>query len=225
MDSADEKRQKICYLFLSLEGPITETNLTRFNQMGVNLDGFVESRNSIIAECNRIIEKLVDKDARYDAIFEEINNIADSMYILSDEAEKRRLLWMLESLAWHDDRYTENEKKFIFQLAQKWKIDPSLVIEMEDIAETLIMIGDYRRTLNAFRNRVKTTGVVLKDSYRSYKNGIISRILLFFKVWKNARGFPNYTDKTYDFINSLTRELDNNQKDITDNIAHIINLG
>jgi uncharacterized protein YoxC len=225
MNSTDEKKQKICYLFLSLEGPITETNLTRFNQMGVNIDGFAESRNSIIAECNRIIEKVVDKDARYDAIFEEINNIADSMYILSNKAEKRRLLWILESLAWHDDRYTANEKKFICQLAQKWEIDPSLVIEMEDIAETLSMIGGYRRTLNTFRNRVKTTGVAVKDSYRSYKSGILSRILLFFKVWRNARRFPDYTDKTYDFINSLTQELDKNQKDIVDSIDHIINLG
>lgn len=109
MNSNDEKKQKICYLFLSLDETMTDANLLKFTQVGENFEGFKEVKDAIIEECNRIIDQSIDSEDRYDVIYEEINNIVGSLNM--DEAERKQLLWLLETLAWYDGKCTANEKK------------------------------------------------------------------------------------------------------------------
>jgi hypothetical protein len=145
MNSNDEKKQKICYLFLSLDEPMTEAHLLKFTKMGENFSGFTESKDGIIAECNRVIGKSIDSDDRYDVISEEIIKIADLLYIPGQFVkEKKQRLWMLETIAWYDGTCTVNEKKLIRALMRKWEIDPSVLVEMEDTAETLVALDNYR---------------------------------------------------------------------------------
>lgn len=201
MNSDDEKKLKICYLFLSLEEPMTEANLLKFTQMGENFSGFEESKDAIIAECNQVIDESSDSDERYDVVIaRKINKLVDSMFDYSSggmftaivaagfgnktmtrETEQKQLLWMLESLAWYDGKCTANEKRIIRDFMSKWGIDKSVLLEMEDTAETLFMLDNYRTW-------IKTTG------------------------------------ESYDYVNSVIQELDKNQKDISDNIAYTINL-
>jgi hypothetical protein len=143
MNSDDFKMQKICCLLLSLDGPMTGENLTKFTRMGENFSGFTESKYSIILECNQITGKSIDGDDRYDVISEGVNKIAGSMY--PNAAEKKQFLWMLETLAWHDGTCTPHQKKLIRALTRQWEVDPAVLLEMEDTAETLLAIESYRR--------------------------------------------------------------------------------
>jgi hypothetical protein len=162
MNSNDERKQKICHLFLSLDEPMTDANLLKFTQMGENFSGFKESKDAIIGECNRVVGQSIDGDDRYDVISDGINKIVDSMYM--NDPEKKQLLWMLESLAWYDGKCTAGEKKFIRTLARKWEMDKSLLFEMEDTAETLVALDNYR-------NWIRTTG----ESY-DFINSVIQEL-------------------------------------------------
>jgi hypothetical protein len=168
MNSNDEGKQKICYLFLSLDEPMTKANLLKFTLMGENFSGFKESKEAIIAECNRVISKSIDSDDRYDAISEGIEKIVDSMY--PNNVEKKQLLWMLETLAWYDGTCTANEKKLIRTLMRKWEdIDSSVLIEMEDAAETLVAVDNYRSWIQTTSESYSVIDSVIKELDKNQK--------------------------------------------------------
>jgi hypothetical protein len=149
MNWKDESKLKIAYLFLSLGAgcPISDNNCTRFDQLGQNYTGFSDNRRSIISKCNEIINRAIDQNDLYDVISEGIVEQANYSFNTFDsdyDVNTKQCLWLLVNLAFHDGTYTDNEKKIIRSLMRKWNIDKSILLEMEETAETLFDLDKYR---------------------------------------------------------------------------------
>ncbi len=61
--------------------------------------------------------------------------------------EVKKLLWMLVSLAYADGEFIEEEKKFIKFIANKYKIEKSILQEFIDYANTFISLETYDKEI------------------------------------------------------------------------------
>jgi hypothetical protein len=149
---------KVAYLFLSLDNKVDKTALRKIDELGNDMDNYSDKKDKIIGECEDLISQSFDSTDRYDVIFEGINKIVGNssnqpfglLGHPKDYVDKKQCLWILVNLAYFDGSYTDSERKLIRALVRKWEIDKSILIEMEDTAETLI-------ELNKHKTWIKTT--------------------------------------------------------------------
>jgi hypothetical protein len=174
---------KAAYFFLSLDRPISEADIKKIDELGSNVEGYSGIKKSIFNECEKILSRSLDDNDRFDVIMEEILKTGNASFVdLPKEAGQKRCLWILVNLALYDGMYSENEKKIIRSLMRKWEIDKSILIEMEDSAETLVEV----------------------DKNRS---------------WIKTTNYP------YDYVDSVVKEMDKNQHELTNNISLLMSIG
>jgi hypothetical protein len=136
---------KVAYFFLSVERPISETDIKKIDELGSTVEGYDGIRKSLFNECEKVLSQSFDDTDRFDVIMEGILKTGNASFAgLPKEAEQKRCLWILVNLALYDGVYSETEKKLIRSLMRKWEIDKSILIEMEDSAETLIEVDKHR---------------------------------------------------------------------------------
>jgi hypothetical protein len=150
MESNDEQKLKIAYLFLAIDGQTDEALLSNFDLLGQKFDDFASARGKIIRWGKQSLTQSIDGKDRDDVISEKIIKLADPqpysypVHFAKDKAECKQCLWMLVNLAWHDGGCSDKKKKLLRTLMRKWNIDKSVLLEMEDTAETLSILDHYR---------------------------------------------------------------------------------
>jgi hypothetical protein len=172
----DVNTLKICYLFLSIDNAISEDDLLRFREIGKNSDLIDSHERAIISECEQIIAVSISRSDRFFVISEAIKVIiqpnesnAFSFSPLSNRLGQRECLWLLECLSWQDGESSENEKRVMRDLASRWKIDDSMLLEMEDTARTLYEIDNYRSFLETINEPVGAHNVLFHELYNGQK--------------------------------------------------------
>jgi hypothetical protein len=166
----DENTLKLCYLFFSLDKTISKDNLSRFQEIGhhSSLPGLNEE--VIISECEQIIAISSSDLNRFAVISEAIKAIAQpnesnalSFSPLSNRSGQLECLWLLECLSWQDGESSENENKIIYGLASQWKINETMLLEIEDTARTLYEIDNYRSFLKTTNEPDETLKVLFQE--------------------------------------------------------------
>jgi hypothetical protein len=166
----DENILRLCYLFFSLDKTISKDNLSIFKEICHN-SGLPEfNEEAIISECEQIIAMNSPDYDRFAVISEAIKVITEpnesnalSFSPLSNRSGQRECLWLLECLAWQDGESSENEKKIIHRLASQWKIDGDVLLEIEDTAQTLYEIDNYRSFLKTTHESAETLKILFQE--------------------------------------------------------------
>jgi hypothetical protein len=152
MELAGLEKSVFAYLFLVADEKLTSEKLYLFNELRTGNNEVDAKRNSLILECRKITGEDFNKyngEKRFKMIFTTIKSIEEEVYgSWSDNpiAVQLECFWILTNLGCYDS-ISENQKKILAFLAQKWKISNIIQIEMKDTAETLTDIESYRKWL------------------------------------------------------------------------------
>ena len=132
---------KIFYYLLAIDGTIDEVELGHFRTIGMSMDpiNFMDYSQELESECRRTF--INQSDEYYDLISEAVDDA------IAHEAEgddqgitPRLLIWDLFAAAFSNQEYDESEKRLINHIARKIDVDKSIVLEMEQMMDTLTLI-------------------------------------------------------------------------------------
>ena len=162
--------------FLALGGGLTKEKLYAFNRFGKYFKGFNEYRLQIIKECKKYLKNFEDKDDDEYLLYmqKNIHDVADvfSFKTALDESNynfasagkpdksKIKCIWCLMILSNFFFKtpslltYLNESKTVIDTLAEKWNIDDSLLMEMEEELEELEYFKQYQKLQKKETNNI-----------------------------------------------------------------------
>lgn len=132
---------KIFYYLLAIDGTIDEVELGHFRSIGMSIDPthFIEYSEELESECRRTF--INAEDDYYDLISEAVDESLTHEAKDDDQGiTPRLLLWDLFAAAFSNKEYDESEKRLINHVARKVNVDKDVVLEMEQMMNTLTSI-------------------------------------------------------------------------------------
>ncbi|MCH5253956.1 MAG: hypothetical protein J1F41_03455 [Lachnospiraceae bacterium] len=146
---AKEGALKVFYYLMAVDG-VTTFEQERFQEIGIELLGetFSEIKETIIAECEEVIDAVEVDDERYDVIQEGIDQALNEMVKeIEDGVVPRLLIWNMLTLAHSDSDYSENENRLINHVARILQIDRSVLAEMKHLISVAHSLQEEKETL------------------------------------------------------------------------------
>lgn len=134
---------KAFYYIITIDGVIDDNELEQFNQIGREIlqEHFDEVKDTVISECNAVLSSISKDENRYDIIIENLDKA------LSEKADSdengiwpRYLLWNMLAIAYSDNDFSEDEKRFTDHTARMLNIDKSVYTEMIQYISTAIAV-------------------------------------------------------------------------------------
>jgi len=132
---------KIFYYLLAIDGSIDDVELVHFKTIGLSIDptNFMEYFNDLELECKTLIAGAGNE--QYDIISEAIDDAL--LHEAKDDDQgltPRLLIWDLFAAAFSNNSFDDSEKRLINHVARKTGVDKSIVLEMEQMMNTLTSI-------------------------------------------------------------------------------------
>ncbi len=145
-ESAELKQMKICFLFMCVDGEISTAETSYIDDIISKEDlseSDIEEFQDFCKEMKPKVpfskpKKAIDK---IDKVLEEYT--PDRI----DETMKAQTIWTLINLGYADGEYCKAEKKVVKHLVKRWEIDPVLVTEFNDTAETILALTKHKEWL------------------------------------------------------------------------------
>lgn len=171
---------KCAYFMMSADGKITPSELQKFDIFGKEYDEFENDRNSIISECEEEIKRLGIKEAIKSCLPGAKNSslFAFLELLLTKDHHKRYMLWMLVNIAYADGEYAAAEKELVRYAAKEMEMDESLVLEMEDSAETLLALKKKEKFIAERKSSPAALEKNIKKDWDDVINSIHALVLI-----------------------------------------------
>jgi hypothetical protein len=152
MSNDTGKSLAMLYLFYSVDQKISIEECARFENFGGTFKGFKEAKDTIIAECEKILSgeqssgssQEKTPKSRFDRVADTFNAFDSSL----DREIKHRVLWWFSEILYRYQGVSENRKTLLNLWVEKSKIDPAVVAEMRDTALTLRALDGYKKWLS-----------------------------------------------------------------------------
>lgn len=164
---------KICSLFLLADGQWKQEEIDFLNIIANELEIGNSSKQDIMSYCR---ELKITKGDYSSKIIKEIDCELNNQIISSFEYNphlQTKTIWTLINLGYADQEYSESEKKVIQHLIKKWKVNPIIISELTDTAETILMLTKKAEWL-------KTIGLSYDDTTKQLKR-VEQQIQLMFE--------------------------------------------
>ncbi len=135
------------YLYMMADGNISYSEEKIFNELCGKLHLSVEAQKEAIKKCRDITSNMTD-------IFrvivkEKIDDQAGrTFYGLRHDSSLARIIWNLVCLGYADSGYSQEEKKIVEYLIDKWSVKPEVYQEFIDIADTMLALTKQKRWLD-----------------------------------------------------------------------------
>ncbi|MCM1128365.1 MAG: TerB family tellurite resistance protein [Alistipes senegalensis] len=158
---------KCAYFMMSADGKITLPELQKFELFCEEYPGSDWAQNSIISECDEEI-------ARHGVY------VATKKLLLAclDDEQKRYLLWILVNIAYADGEYAAAERELLRYAAKEMEMDESLVLEMEDSAETLLALKEKEKWMAGRKTGQANLEKNIKKDWDDVTNSIHALVLI-----------------------------------------------
>lgn len=137
---ASRNVMKIMYYLMAVDGTIYHGEEEKFDSIGKETDpGFLDYKEDIIKECKDQLDKSFDELDYYDVVQD---GVFEALVVDETPSEysvpAKKFLWNLLSVAYSDEKYDDNERRIIRQVARKLDIDKVIFLEMESSIMTLV---------------------------------------------------------------------------------------
>lgn len=135
---------KIYYLFMHADGESSPAEKSYINEILAKSELSKESAQEFQAFCGQMV--LASSTEEPQAIIEKIDDILGEKHswlsraLDSNKTLQAQTIWTLINLGYADSEYSEAEKQVVQHLIQHWKLDPVLVKEFNDTADTLLAL-------------------------------------------------------------------------------------
>ena len=148
-----ESALKVIYYMMAADGLVFYSEEEKFDAIGRELDpAFAANRDSIVRECKKHLESIVDADSYYDVLQEGAENaLRTSKAAEGSFVTPKLLIWDLLTIAFSEEHYDEDERKLLTFVAQKMNVEEDVFREMENSIQALM---DVEKELA----RIKTAG-------------------------------------------------------------------
>lgn len=139
---------KICFLFMHADGESSPSEMKYLNDILAKSNLSKESLQDFQTFCGQMTLKMSSGNPK--TVISEIDRLLEeddsdrvySMFGLIDEikAMQAQTIWTLINLGYADSEYSEQEKQVVNHLIERWEMDPLLVAEFNDTADTILAL-------------------------------------------------------------------------------------
>lgn len=132
------------YLYMMADGEVSYSEEKIFDTICKELGIDNDERDSVIKKCNELVDSTANV---FDIIIEEKidEQIGQGWFGLRDASSLARIVWNLVNLGFADSFFSDEEKKIVNYLNDKWSINPEVYREFVDTANTMLALTNKRK--------------------------------------------------------------------------------
>lgn len=142
---------KICYFLMAADGLITETERSKFDELGEAIDDQYRTyRDSLLWECKREGMFSPDRDMIYlllDLVDRELKEGVKEG-VLTDTIPGRLLVWNMLTIALCDKDYNDGERRLVENVVRRMDVD---VKDFKEMEQTLIAANSVSMEMKFLR--------------------------------------------------------------------------
>ena len=153
-----EDAVKIIYYLMAVDGEICQADERKFEDIAKELDSAFEfHRSKILETCKNQLSKARYGSEYYNVIQEGVGAVIRDSRPLDvmaayglfqhSQIDNKVLVWNLLTIAFSDNRYSENERKLIKYVVRQLNLDEIFFLEMEYTIKALNAIENEKRWL------------------------------------------------------------------------------
>ena len=127
------------YLYMMSDGEVSYSEEKLFNEICKELELDEDDKHFVIDKCREIAK---NPKAAFNVIMSERfdEQVGQGWSGLKDASTLARILWNLVNLVYADTYYSQEEKKIVNYLIEKWNIDKEVYQEMVDTSDTMLAL-------------------------------------------------------------------------------------
>ena len=130
---------KLYYLYMLADGEVHSREETKFDQICKELKIEPEAEKEIIKECKNSEKQ--SQDLLNVIINEKIDEKAGrGMFGIQNVSSQARIIWNLVDLGYADREYSNEEKRIVNYLVDKWSVNSEILQEFVDTADTILAL-------------------------------------------------------------------------------------
>lgn len=152
------KQLKIYYLFMHADGELSPEEMRYLNDIIESEDLSEKTIEKFQAFCGQMMFTRQNKNS--DTVISEIDDLLEEnqseyiyeneyKYIDTNKTAQAQTIWTLINLGYADGEYSEPEKKVVNYLIERWDMDPVLISELNDTADTIVALSQHKKWVQA----------------------------------------------------------------------------
>lgn len=129
------------YLYMMADGDISYSEEKMFDSICKDLSVGAEDKKTVIEKCKKFAAN--ESDIFSVMVREKIDEQTGKSWWgfgLRDSSSLARIVWNLVNLGYADSYYSDEEKKIVEYLLDKWSVDQEIYQEMLDTADTMLAL-------------------------------------------------------------------------------------
>ncbi len=132
------------YLYMMADGEVSYSEEKIFETICKELELNQDERNSVIEKCKELVG---DSASVFDVIVkQQIDEQAGrEWYGLRDASVLARIVWNLVNLGFADSFFSDEEKKIVNYLKEKWSVNLEVYQEFVDTANTILALKEQKK--------------------------------------------------------------------------------
>jgi hypothetical protein len=177
----DNRDDKIAYLLMAVEKKPASKARQYFEYVRANVNSVI-----VKGEYDKFLNSLKDGEARYEAIVDKIDRYIDGRKP-NDDADNTCYeegyigntddFWDLVKVAHADFDYTNNKKRLLNHIAQKWNINKTIIPKLENIAKSIFELEiKWTEAESAYSEKSLPERREICNSFTDTQNQLLSKI-------------------------------------------------
>ena len=130
------------YFYMMADGEVSSEEKKVFRKICRELEFDSDRKKSLMKMCERLVDE--EPDVLEIITEAEIDEKAGKRMWMGNHSSRERIIWNLINLGYSDSSYSEEEKKIVNYLVDKWSIDNEIYQEFIDTAETMLALTQQK---------------------------------------------------------------------------------
>lgn len=171
----NSKEAELYYLYMMADGEVTHGEEKLFDVIckdELKIDN--DEKKSIIRKCKKLADGTTDI---FTVLMNERIDEQVGQGCFGDESSLARIIWNLVNLGYADSCYTDEEKKIVAYLVDKWSVSPEVHQELVDIADTILALTKQKAWITSTFDKGQIRDKKVKDVNSKIK-GLLDSVKL-----------------------------------------------
>lgn len=127
------------YLYMMADGEVSYSEEKIFDTICNELNIDNDEKNSVIEKCKGLVEGT--ENVFSIIVREKIDDqVGQGWFGLRNASSIARIVWNLINLGFADSNYSDEEKRIVNYLVDKWSVDSAVYQELVDTADTMLAL-------------------------------------------------------------------------------------
>lgn len=136
------KEAMLYYLYMMADGEVSNNEKKIFNTICKELNIDSDKKKSVIKRCKELVDGTDDilNIIIREKIDEEAGQVGVMFLHFRDISSSARIIWNLINLGYADSAFSDEEKRIVNYLIDKWSVDPEVYQEFADTVDTILAL-------------------------------------------------------------------------------------